>query len=103
MDPRSTSAGSAESLTTSWPNVDAVRLGRVIEEIEHLKASVRVKLEHTFRVVKRQFGHTNVRYRGLPKKTAQLQTLFALTNLWLTRRQLMVPDGQVLPERLKAA
>lgn len=78
------------------------RLGRLIDEIEHLKASVRAKVEHAFRVVKRQFGHTKVRYRGLTKNTAQLHTLFALTNLWLARRQLMALDGQVRPEHMKA-
>jgi len=85
------------------PAEKAGRLGRVIDEIEHLKASVRAKVEHAFRVVKRQFGHTKVRYRGLTKNTAQLHTLFALTNLWLARRQLMALDGQVRPERLKVA
>ena len=33
--------------------------------------------EHAFRVVKRQFGHVKVRYRGLAKNTAQLHMLFA--------------------------
>jgi IS5 family transposase len=79
------------------------KLGRVIDQIEHLKASVRAKVEHAFRVVKRQFGHTKVRYRGLAKNTAQLHTLFALTNLWLARRKLMALDGQVRPMRAKAA
>ena len=79
------------------------RLGRLFDEIEHLKASVRAKVEHAFRVVKRQFGHTKVRYRGLTKNTAQLHTLVALTNLWLARRQLMALDGQVRPEHMKAA
>ena len=64
---------------------------------------LRAKVEHAFRVVKRQFGHTKVRYRGLAKNTAQLHTLFALTNLWLARRQLMALDGQVRPLRTKAA
>jgi hypothetical protein len=36
-------------------------------------------------VIKRQFGHTKVRYRGLKKNTAQLTTLFALSNLWMAR------------------
>ena len=40
------------------------RLGRIVDEIERLKASVRAKVEHAFRVVKRQFGHTKVRSRG---------------------------------------
>ena len=64
-------------------------LDAIAEEIEQLKASVRAKVEHPFRVIKRQFGHVKVRYRGLAKNTAQLHTLFALANLWLVRRQLM--------------
>ncbi len=57
--------------------------------IEKIKASIRAKVEHPFRVLKRQFGHVKVRYRGLAKNTAQLHTLFALANLWLVRRKLM--------------
>ncbi len=53
---------------------------------EHEKASVRAKVEHPFRVVKRQFGYTKVRFRGLVKKTAQIVTLFALSNLWMARK-----------------
>jgi IS5 family transposase len=34
-------------------------------------------------VIKRQFGHLKVRYRVLKKNTAQLFTLFALSNLWM--------------------
>jgi len=51
------------------------------DRIEPLKASVRAKVEHPFRVVKRKFGFTKVRYRSLAKNTAQLHTLFALSNL----------------------
>ncbi|BAL95903.1 IS5 family transposase [Rubrivivax gelatinosus] len=61
----------------------------ITERIEQLKASVRAKVEHPFRVLKRQFGFTKVRYRGLVKNTAQIQTLFALANLWMARRHLM--------------
>jgi IS5 family transposase len=60
----------------------------VAERVEKMKASIRAKVEHPFRVVKRQFGFTKVRYRGLAKNTAQLVTLFALSNLWLARRAL---------------
>ena len=59
------------------------------DRVERLKAQVRAKGEHAFRVVKRQFGFTKVRYRGLTKNTAQLRTLFALANLWMARRALM--------------
>ena len=63
------------------------------ERWEHFKASVRAKVEHPFRVVKRQFGYTKVRYRGLAKNTAQVLTLFALSNLWIARRRLLLPTG----------
>lgn len=57
-------------------------------QVERIKASIRAKVEHPFRVIKRQFGHVKVRYRGLAKNTAQLHTLFALANLWIVRRRL---------------
>ena len=40
----------------------------MLYEAEKLKAGVRAKVEHPFRVIKRQFGHVKVRYRGLKKK-----------------------------------
>ncbi|WP_305806958.1 IS5 family transposase [Stenotrophomonas sp. YIM B06876] len=60
---------------------------------EKFKAGVRAKVEHPFRVVKRQFGYTKVRYRGLAKNAAQMLTLFALSNLWMARRQLLPQAG----------
>lgn len=66
-----------------------------LQKTEHAKASIRAKVEHPFRVVKRQFGLMKVRFRGLQKNTAHLLTLFALSNLWMARRQLM---GQVRPK-----
>jgi IS5 family transposase len=61
----------------------------VARKREHRKASVRAKVEHPFRVIKRQFGLAKVRFRGLVKNTAHVVTLFALSNLWMARRQLM--------------
>jgi IS5 family transposase len=61
----------------------------LIDQAEKLKAGIRAKVEHPFRVVKRQFGYVKVRYRGLKKNTAQLFTLFALSNLWMVRSKLM--------------
>jgi IS5 family transposase len=63
-------------------------LGAITDQIEKLNASIRAKVEHPFRVIKRQFGHTKVRYRGLAKNTAQLFTLFMLSNLWMVRKKL---------------
>jgi IS5 family transposase len=61
--------------------------------LEKCKASIRAKVEHPFRVLKRQFAYTKVRYRGLAKNTAQIVTLFALSNLWMARRQMMKTAG----------
>ena len=63
--------------------------GRLYERIERLKAQVRARGEHAFRVVKRQFGYVKVRYRGLVKNMAHLHTLFALANIWMVRRRLL--------------
>ena len=63
------------------------------DQLERLKASIRAKVEHPFRVIKRQFGHVKVRYRGLAKNTAQLHTLFALSNLWMARGRLMAAQA----------
>jgi transposase, IS5 family len=65
----------------------------VAERVEKMKASIRAKVEHPFRVIKRQFGFTKVRYRGLAKNTAQIVTLFALSNLWMARRHLIGAPG----------
>jgi IS5 family transposase len=61
----------------------------LLDQAEKLKAGIRAKVEHPFRVIKRQFGYVKVRYRGLKKNTAQLLTLFALSNLWMVRSKLM--------------
>jgi IS5 family transposase len=73
-------------------------IGRALRKIEYAKSQTRAKVEHPFRVIKRQFGYTKVRFRGLVKNTAQLVTLFALSNLWMARRHLMEPVGQVRPQ-----
>ena len=62
---------------------------RIVNEIEYLKACVRAKVEHPFRVIKLQFGFGKVRYRGLKKNTAQLTMLLALSDLWMARRRLL--------------
>ena len=63
--------------------------GQMLDKAERIKASVRAKVEHPFRVIKCQFGFTKVRYKGLAKNTAQLVTLFALSNLWMARNRVL--------------
>ena len=65
------------------------RMKTAAQKREHRKASVRAKVEHPFRVIKRQFGLMKVRFRGLAKNTAHVVTLFALSNLWMARHKLM--------------
>jgi IS5 family transposase len=69
-----------------------------VQKTEHRKASVRAKVEHPFRVIKRQFGVVKVRFRGLAKNTAHVVTLFALSNLWMVRKQLIAMTGVVRPK-----
>ena len=56
--------------------------------IERLKSKIRAHVEHPFRVIKQQFDYRKVRYKGLAKNTNQLYMLFALSNLYVCRRQL---------------
>ena len=65
---------------------------------EYQKASIRAKVEHPFRVIKRQFGLAKVRFKGLAKNTAHVITLFALSNLWMVRKKLIAMMGQLRPQ-----
>ena len=68
------------------------KLGRALEKLEHLKASVRAKVEHPFHVIKDLFRHRKTRYRGLAKNTAQLFTLFGFANLVLAGRRFTITE-----------
>jgi IS5 family transposase len=46
---------------------------RITEQLETLKARVRAKVEHPFRIIKIQFGFIKARYKGMAKNRAQLQ------------------------------
>jgi transposase, IS5 family len=61
------------------------------KKLNRLRSSTRARGEHAFLVVKKLWGFTKVRYRGLAKNTARLFAAFALANLYLVRRQLMPP------------
>jgi IS5 family transposase len=54
------------------------------------KSSVRAKVEHPFRIVKRIFGFDKVRYRGIAKNHNRLCANFALANLYMHRKRLAV-------------
>ncbi|MDO9145890.1 MULTISPECIES: IS5 family transposase [Comamonadaceae] len=67
----------------------ASEMGELLDKVEKLKAGICTKVVHPFRVIKRQFPHMKTRYRGLKKNTAQIAALFALSNLWMARHDLM--------------
>ncbi|UKW17830.1 transposase [Escherichia coli] len=46
------------------------------------RASIRARVEHPFRIIKRQFGFVKARYKGLLKNDNQLAMLFTLANLF---------------------
>jgi IS5 family transposase len=72
----------------------ATQLGAILEKLEQTKANIRAKVEHPFRVIKRQFGYVKVKYRGPAKNTANLVTLFALSNLWMVHNRLLNMGAQ---------
>ena len=55
------------------------------------KSRVRAKLEHLFLVLKRRFGFTKVRYRGLDKNANRLFVACGLVNKYMARRVLLRP------------
>lgn len=58
--------------------------------LNRMLVSLRAKVEHPFRIVKRQFGYTKVRYGGLFKNAQPLYLLFALANLYHVRQVWML-------------
>lgn len=61
--------------------------------INRSRSRIRARGEHPFHVVKRLWGFTKVRYRGLAKNESRAYTLFALSNLYMVRHRLMPPGA----------
>ena len=55
------------------------------------KSKIRARVEHVFAVVKRLWGFSKVRYRGLAKNASRAFTALALANIYLARHRLMAP------------
>ena len=65
--------------------------GKVDEEEKRknrTKSRVRARVEWPFRILKRVFNYTKVRYRGIKKNHEWLLTAFALVNLYQHRKRL---------------
>lgn len=56
---------------------------------ERLKASVRAKVEHSFFYIKRVFGYSKVRYRGLAKNANRVHVLSGFANLLMVKKHLL--------------
>jgi IS5 family transposase len=57
--------------------------------INRARSRTRARGEHAFLVVKRLWGFTKVRYRGIAKNAARAFAAFALANIYLVRHRLM--------------
>jgi IS5 family transposase len=64
----------------------------VVRSQNRNKSKVRARVEHVFAVVKRLWGFSKVRYRGLAKNATRSFVALGLANIYLARRAL---DGQV--------
>jgi IS5 family transposase len=68
------------------------RKGGEIDEAERSrnrnKSKIRARVEHVFGVVKRLWGFSKVRYRGLEKNANRSFVMLGLANLYLSRRKL---------------
>ena len=70
-----------------------VRKGGEVDPVERAKtrnkSKVRARVEHVFAVVKRLWGFTKVRYRGLAKNATRSFVALGLANIYLARGRLM--------------
>jgi IS5 family transposase len=64
-------------------------LSAVQRDLNRKRSKVRARAEHVIGVIKRVFGFTKVRYRGLAKNGNRLFVAAALANLFTVRRQLL--------------
>ena len=82
----------AEAAGVLWAVKEKAQTGRLLTVRQRASnrrfGKVCAKVEHVFRVLKCQFGYRKVRYRGLTKNAAQVFSLLALANLYLSRRTL---------------
>jgi IS5 family transposase len=71
------------------------RAGGEVDEVQRgknrNKSKIRARVEHVFAVVKRLWGFTKVRYRGLEKNANRAFVALALANVYLARRKLIAP------------
>ena len=69
------------------------RKNKAVIAFERLKSSIRAKVEHPFRIIKRQFGFVKARFKGLRKNDNQLAMLFTLANLFRVDQMIRTWDN----------
>jgi len=99
--------GQTEAIREAAPQAQDMTSRRVktkagVDEAEkrrnRTKARVRAKVEWPFRIVKRVFGFTKVRYRGLKKNHQWVCAAFALANLYKNRKRLAKINLRLVPQ-----
>ena len=99
--------GQTEAIREAAPQAQDMTSRRVktkagVDEAEKLrnrtKARVRAKVEWPFRIVKRVFGFTKVRYRGLKKNHEWLCAAFAAANVYKNRKRLAKINLRLAPQ-----
>jgi IS5 family transposase len=83
----------SQQLGTRWCVQDKRKPGQKLpmsrKKRNRKHSSIRARVEHVFRVIKRQFGFTRTHYCSLMKNTVQVNMLMGLVNLYLLRRRLL--------------
>lgn len=83
----------SRKLGLRWCVQDKHKAGRNLSSSQRKRnrkqSSIRARVEHVFRMIKRQFGFTKTRYRGLAKNAAQVNMLVGLANVYMLRGRLM--------------
>ena len=83
----------SRKLGLRWCVQDKRKAGQALSSSQKKRnrkqSSIRARVEHVFRVIKRQFGFAKTRYRGLKKNAAQVNMLVGLANLYMLRGRLI--------------
>ena len=83
----------SRKLRLRWCVQDKRKPGRNLSSSQKKRnrkwSSIRARVEPVFRAIKRQFGFTKTRYRGLAKNAAQVNMLVGLANVYMLRGRLM--------------
>ena len=82
-------ASAAQDCTNQRVRKTGDKAGEEQRRRNQMKSKVRARVEHVFAVVKRLWGFTKVRYRGLQKNATRAFTALALANIYMSRGLLL--------------